>query len=174
MSNSSFFSKLLGWFRKKEEKPVESPPVIEDVAERIKQAAQSILDNESLTADLDDAAAKELLDWGLACAKKVAQETASLQALTAETSLTDRLQATRRLMRAVSNWVVGQQEMDAASASNALSTVLEQATVIYGKKFTPPVQAQYTAFLAEQATPGEPAQMVTKLRQLIEDNLRRI
>ena len=168
MSDASFFSKLFGWF-KKEEKQVELP-VAEDVAERVKRAAESILENESLTANLDDAAAKELLDWGLACAQKAAEDTASLEAFAAESSLTDRLQATRRLMRAVSNWVVGQQDMDAASTSDALSKVMEQAAVIYGQGFTPPPQAQYTAFLAGQAEPGDPPQMIKNLRQMIESS----
>jgi hypothetical protein len=166
-SISLFFSRLFGWF-KKENEQVEMP-VVGDVAERIKQATESILENESLTADLDDAAAKELLAWGLACAQKVAQDTAGLEAFTAESSLADRLQATRRLMRAVSNWGVGRQDMDAASASDALSKVMEQATVIYGQGVTPPPQAQYTAFLAGQAEQSsDPSQMIKNLRQLIE------
>jgi hypothetical protein len=169
----NFFSNLFKrWFKKGETPASAQPSVAEDLAQRLQRAAESILENESLTADLDDDAARALLDWGLACAQKVAQDTAGFEALAAETSLADRLQATRRLMRAASRWVLGQQEMDPASASDALSTVMEQASVIYGKKFTLPVQAQYTAFLAEQA-PGEPVQMVTKLRELIEGNLRK-
>jgi hypothetical protein len=170
---ANFFSNLFKrWFKKEESAARNQPLVVEDQAQRMQRATQSILDNEGLTADLDDTAAKILLDWGLACAQKAAQDTAGFEAFAAQTGLDDRLQATRRLMRAVSRWVLGQQN-DPASASDALSTVMEQASVIYGKKFTMPVQAQYTAFLAEQATPGEPAQMVTKLRELIEGNLRR-
>jgi hypothetical protein len=170
----NFFSNLYKrWFKKDEAAAPDQPPMVEDLAQRLQRATESILENENLTADLDDDAAKAVLDWGLACAQKVVQETAGFEALAAEPALSDRLQATHRLIRAVSRWVLGQQDMDAASASAALSVVMEQAAVIYGQKFTLPVQAQYTAFLAEQAAPDEPAQMISKLRELVESNLRK-
>jgi len=43
-----------------------------DLEQRASRAAESILEDESLTSDLDDVAAKVLLDWGLACAKAIA------------------------------------------------------------------------------------------------------
>jgi hypothetical protein len=46
-----------------------------EVSQRIERAAESILENERLTADLDDAAAQVLIDWGLACAELIAGST---------------------------------------------------------------------------------------------------
>jgi hypothetical protein len=50
----------------------------ERLEQRVSRVAESILDNERLTADLDDSATKELLDWGLAAAKQIAQGTADV------------------------------------------------------------------------------------------------
>ena len=36
----------------------------EEIRRRVERAAESILENERLTADLDDQAADFLLDWG--------------------------------------------------------------------------------------------------------------
>jgi len=164
---SNFLSKIFGWLKKSEPAPVQ--PAAADLSQLLQRAAESILENESLTADLDDSAAKELLDWGLACAKRVAQEAAGFEAAAVETTLSTRLQATRRLMRAVTQWIAGQQDMDAASSSDALSKIMEQAAVVYGRSFTPPATAQYTAFLASQTDANDsPQQMIARLRALIE------
>jgi hypothetical protein len=41
-------------------------PAVYEITRRIKRTAESILENERLTADLDDEAAKELLNWAAA------------------------------------------------------------------------------------------------------------
>jgi len=48
---------------------------MDELTRRAQDLAESILENESLTADLDDAAAKVLIDWGVACAEIIAHST---------------------------------------------------------------------------------------------------
>ena len=46
-----------------------------EIQQRIQRAAESILENEALSADLDDDAAKLLLDWGVKRAEQIAIQT---------------------------------------------------------------------------------------------------
>jgi hypothetical protein len=138
-----------------------------EVALRISRVTQSILENESLTADLDDTAAKELLDWGITCAKKIAQDTVGLNDAEAEETMSPRLRATRRLMRSVNSWVAKQGKMDAEASTTSLTKIIEQATIIYGEDFTPPDSERQAAFLRQQT--DNPQQMIASLRELLEN-----
>lgn len=142
---------------------------MEGLEHRIAQAVESILENESLTADLDDAAAKELLDWGTACARRIARDTVGLGNMDADESMSPRLRAVRRLMRQINGWIARQTEMDAEARVSSLAQVVEQAVIIYETGFTPPALQVRDAFLQQQL--GDPAQMIADLRKLIEDSI---
>jgi hypothetical protein len=141
-----------------------TPPSAEETA-----AAQSILDNESLTADLDDEAADTLLEWGVANARTIARSISGLiEGGTTEETLSERLRALRQMMRSVNNYVAGQQ-LD-GQGQQLLDKILEQAAVVYGKHFTPPSAAQRTEFITTQRHfLHNPAQLVANLRRFIEN-----
>jgi hypothetical protein len=145
-------------------------PSAEKLKERIDRVAESILDNERLTADLDDSAAKELLDWGLAAAKQIAQGTADVDDdEQAQEAMYPRLRATRRMMRAVNIWVTTEREGDMEGSTRALDRIFEQASIIYGRAFTPPSTDQRDAFVHTQAKSiDHPPQMIANLRQFLE------
>jgi hypothetical protein len=154
---SNFFSRLL------------KSEATKEVAQRINHVTQSILENESLTADLDDTAAKELLDWGITCARKVAQDTSGLNDAEAEETMSPRLRATRRLMRSVNSWIAKRGEMDAEASTTSLTKIIEQAAIIYGEGFTPPDDERRAAFLRQQVELADnPQQMIANLRELLE------
>lgn len=140
-----------------------------ELTKRIKHAAESILENERLTADLDDAAAKVLLDWGVACAEKVAGRTDGLNDSEADEAMSPQLRATRRLMRRVNQWVTSRREMDAESSATLLGEIIEQATIIYGKGFTSLDSNQRDALLKLQSESGKnPSDLIADLRELLE------
>ena len=74
-------------------------PVLSDLEGevRARRAVESILENESLTADLDDVEAQRLLEWGIVHAKRLAAENRE--------SLDDELNALRWLMRGINKLV---------------------------------------------------------------------
>lgn len=146
----------------------ETGPTANEVPRRVKRAAESILENEALTADLDDVAAKVLLDWGGACAKMIAQSTAGLNNIEAEDAMSPRLRATRRLMRLVNRWVSKRQQRDTEGSATALTKIIEQAAIIYGEDFTPPSDDRRDAFLRQSLT-APPPQIIRDLRALIEN-----
>ena len=137
--------------------------------ERAKHAAETILENESLTDGLDDSAAQVLLDWGLACAKMIAQSTAGLNGLEAEEVMSNRLRAVRRLMRPMDEWIK-RQELDPERSAELLAKIIEQAKIVYGETFTPPDESQQESFLTDyHASEKSPEQIITDLRQFLEN-----
>ncbi len=137
------------------------------LTQRTNRVAESILENERLTADLDDATAQVLLDWGIACAKVIVQSTTGLDDTEAEEAMYPRLRATRRLMRLVNRWIPKRLNMESEDHTAQLTKIIEQAEVIYGEGFTPPGNEQQEAFL-HRTLADSPPQIVKNLRTLIE------
>ena len=145
-------------------------PSAEKLQERTDRVAESILDNERLTADLDDPTAKELLDWGLATARQIVQDTADIDDDDqAQEAMYPRLRAVRRIMRAVNIWLANEREGDMERSTQALDRIFEQASILYGHAFTLPSAEQRDAFANAQANSTEdPPQMIASLRQFLE------
>jgi hypothetical protein len=141
---------------------------VNELTGRIHRAAESILENERLTADLDDDAAKVLLDWGIACAKMVVQSTVGLDDVEAKAVMSPRLRATRRLMRLVNRWVARRGDLDAEGSATYLTRIIQQAAIIYGTDLMLPNHDRQDAFL-RQGLVESPGQMIVNLRRLIED-----
>ena len=147
------------------------PSSIRDkIGRRISRVAESILDNESLTSDLDDSAAKELLEWGLSVARQIVQGTADMENdEQAEQAMLPRLRATQRLMRAVNRWIASQREGDTEGRDQAFSSILEQASIVYGRPIAAIDDNRPTSFSSVQSEQGgDPPNIIAHLRQLIE------
>ena len=143
-----------------------------DVVERrASHAVEGILNNEGLTSQLDDAAAKVLLDWGTACVKAIARSTAGLEDIEAEDVMSPRLRATRRLMRSINGLIGMRQAGDAERSTALLDRVVEQAIIIYGEAETSSGKDLRDALLELLAKPAlHPAQTIASLRSLIESS----
>jgi hypothetical protein len=142
---------------------------MDELAQRVQRAVESILENERLTAGLDDAAAQVLLNWGVACAKTIVRSTAGMDSSAAEESMSPRLRATRRLMRRVSKWVANRRSLDAQRSAALLTQIFEQAEVIYGAAFSAPSPDQRDVLLELPFIyADEPEQMIADLRHLLE------
>jgi hypothetical protein len=153
---------------------------MDPVSRRASRAAESILENESLTANLDDAAAQVLIDWGIDSAEMIAQYTVGLDDPEAEEVMAPRLRALRQLMRLVNQAIPdlerSQREKDKGyqDVKNSLDKITEQAAIIYGPDFSPPTQEQQEAFLERNVivpdATSEPksSDLIKKLRTFIE------
>ncbi len=139
------------------------------IKDRIEKAAQSILENEKLTADLDDDAANVLLDWGIACAKAISQGTLGLDDTQAEEAMYQPLRATRRLMRTVNKWASRYAIVGDDGHAEMLAKIISQASLIYGSDYIPPTSDQQKAFLTEtRAAFADIPQLITKIRNFVE------
>lgn len=141
---------------------------MDQLAKRVQRAAESILGNESLTEGLSDAVAQVLLDWGVACAEQIARSTAGMDDAEAEEAMSQRLRATRRLMRWVRMWTTHRADIDAEARAEYLAKLIRQAAVIY-QHYTPPDDDWCATFLRRAPDLVDyPIQMITDLRTLIE------
>lgn len=113
--------------------------------QRIQRAAESILENETLTADLDDEAAKVLLDWGVTQVQSIASETIEMDASQAEEAMYRPMRALRKMLRAANKWVIDLKE-------NNLGRIVKQAEIVYGSSPNEEQQAAFAAQIPEDAT----------------------
>ena len=147
--------------------PVVRRPEQTRMDRRRQRAAESILDNESLTADLDDDAARLLNNWALSCAEQIVLSTEGLSDEEAEDATYPRLRSTRRLMRFVNRWVRQRLEMTPRESDKLLGQIVQQARTIYGPDYAPPRPERRRAF-ATMAFGDEPTEIVQNLREFIE------
>jgi hypothetical protein len=98
---------------------------------RSERAAESILENERLTADLDDAAAGALLEWALACSEMIVSDTATMPDGQAEEVMAPRMKALRRMMRSVNRLVAAR---PADESEERLDKIAAQAGIVYGRE----------------------------------------
>jgi len=106
-----------------------------NIKTRIDKAAESILENEKLTADLVDDAAQVLLDWGISCAKQIAQDTLGLDDIKTEEAMYQPMRATRRLMRTVNKWASRHAILGVEGHAEMLAKIISQAGIIYGNDY---------------------------------------
>jgi hypothetical protein len=142
---------------------------MDELEDRTRRAVESLMENESLTSSLDDAAAEVLLAWGTDCAKLIVSDTAGLDDPEAEEVMYPRMRALRRLMRRVNKWAARQHGLDKAGDAFSLEQVIEQAVIIYGPGFVAPEPNLRSSFLMQLAFSPPPMQMIADLRTLIED-----
>lgn len=76
------------------------------VARRQRQLAERFLDNEALTAGLDDEAANALIDWGMDLSQRIAASTRDLPDEQAQSRLEQRGAAAQDLIRSAREWVL--------------------------------------------------------------------
>ena len=136
--------------------PPESP--------RLRRAAESILENEALTANLDDDAAAVLLDWGVTLAKRIAASAAGLDDAAFEEATYPRMRALRKMLRYINRWAP-------APDSRGLEKIITQAETTYGPGYAAPGAGAREQFLAQINTGGRtPVRAITQLRRLLEVN----
>ncbi len=143
------------------------------IKKRERMVIESILEDERLTAELDDDAAKVLINWGIKCATLVVQSTAGLDDMQAEENMYLQLKSLRRMMRAVNKWVAGDQQgkTDTETKTKLLDLIVEEAGYVYRHTIIPPADSQRINFIEEHPNFSENASgNITDLRGFIENS----
>jgi hypothetical protein len=135
--------------------------------DRQQRVAENILGNERLTADLDDTAAKASLDWGLDWAMAAVSETAAMEDEQAETFLSPRLKALRRMLRQVNLWIRDQDSSTAEEQLERLAKIYHQAQLAQGY----PEATEMPAAFVDKALQlrGSASERVANLRLLLDE-----
>jgi len=148
---------------------------LDKITQRKKEAVESILENESLTEDLDDQAAQLLINWGITCAEKSVLSSQMLDNETAEEMLTIKLRAVRRLMRLVNKWGIKLSEKNSQFNFEMFSQILGQAQIVYTDEFKVPDKFVQEAFLEKIIEPDfTMEQFIINLRRVIENQFNSI
>ena len=160
---SAFFRKIFG----RDEKKLNDPESVVDenpdpiIQQRLQRATESLLENEALTANLDDQAARVLLDWGVALAQQIVAKTIKLDEAAAEEATYQPMRALRKMLRQINDWASSPDEP-------GLEKILAQAELSYGDGFTTP-DSELRAQFFTQLHSGDPAQVIGQLRRFIEN-----
>ena len=132
------------------------------------RAVESILENETLTADLDDQAADLLLDWAMSLAKEAAQGVAGINEASAEEQFGNRMRNVRQFIRQVNRWAANPAAATSGEGQSALNKVLELAAPVYGEGLPLAGSGQVGAFSQGAEQMGQAGDRITSLRQLLE------
>ena len=142
------------------------------MTQRFDMIAERILENERLTADLDDEAAQALLDWGLSSARLIVDGTAGIEdEEEADEAMYTRLRANSRLMRTVNNWVAKRETMDELASLEEFGKVRYYAATVYAETFTAPSESEWQPFIFSYQAHNE-VDMIAKLRNLFDSSGR--
>ncbi|MCP4358905.1 MAG: hypothetical protein GY796_12875 [Chloroflexi bacterium] len=136
---------------------------MDEVNIRIIRMVERILENESLTSNLEDEAAKALINWGVALVEMLGKQTAGMEDAEAEEALYPQEKAVRRLMRLINRWALHLGEDNSATSQQFMPQILEQIVRIYGDKKIIPERPDWEAFLSHSLV-DSPTHLVVSLR----------
>lgn len=125
------------------------------VEERIRQAAEQLLEDSSLTGDLDDAEASRLLEWGLDIARKLCQQTVDMDDAQAEAYLAPALKNLRRAIRRINKLVGSSADNTPQEIAEKLGRILESASEVPALIVRPPEDIEDTARSAQSLPTGD-------------------
>jgi hypothetical protein len=136
---------------------------------RVQRVIEELTGNEALLQMLQTDAATEMLNWGIFMAKSLIDRTQDLDDFAADLALLPRLKAVRQAMRSIGNWAAGKYS-DPASRIALRDKLMEYLRVIFGKDSRLPSPEKMDEVLNQVDDPkNSPQQLITKLRQLIEE-----
>jgi hypothetical protein len=137
-----------------------------DLEKRIRMAAESILENESLGEGLEDEVASTLLDWGVSCAKEIAADTAQFEDEDeADEAVYPRMRALRQMLPAIVSLYAG--NVEALDRNATLQEIADQVSMVYGLETLVEQVAGWDALVAAQS--DGVAQKISSFRALIEN-----
>ena len=135
------------------------------VSRRVRRAQEDIMGNEALGGGLDEAAASEMLSWGLKSAEGIASSTQGMDDEAAELSMADRLKALRKLMRHLGRLLSEGLDMDADGRLWLWDSVQKHARLLYGEGLQFPNLEEVMGRLSKGESPG---QIIAGLRNMFE------
>jgi hypothetical protein len=136
---------------------------------RVQRIIEEMMGNEALLEMLETEAATEMLNWGIATAKSLVQETRGLDDFAADLAILPRLKAVRQTMRSVGNWAAGKY-VDPASRVELRDKLLENFKLIFGGEARLPTPEKMDELLNHvDDKSNTPHQLILKLKQSLDE-----
>lgn len=143
------------------------------LAEREWRLAESLLDNESLTDGLDDAAANRLIEWGLELSRHAARSTRGMERERAEAVMDERREQTGRALRIVRDLASQAGEADPQAGQAMLSRLTRQLKRLYGDVYQMPAAVKRRRWLEASPRAARPEEFIVGLRNLVQAQEKR-
>ena len=131
-----------------------------DFARREQLAIERLLEDERLTADLNDAAATVLLDWGMRQTKEIVADTEMLSNEEAEAAMYPRLRGLRTVMRYANNWFGKRGTAVLEKNQQLIEKIVVKTAVIHPTTFTSADKADQLLFAQETNARSDQTQLV--------------
>ncbi|MGZ9222600.1 MAG: hypothetical protein ACXW4Q_10865 [Anaerolineales bacterium] len=134
---------------------------------RVQRVIEEMMGNEALLEMLETEAATEMLNWGIATAKTLVQETKGLDDIAADLAILPRLKAVRQTMRSVGNWAAGKY-VDPESRVQLRDRLLENFKLIFGGEARLPSPERMDELLKQVDDKNKtPQQLILTLKQYL-------
>ena len=136
-----------------------------DIEKRKRMAVESLLENEALREGMDDESASALLEWGAACAKRIAEANSEVEDDDEAEEMTyPRMRALRDMLRSVQK--LYSNNVSVFQRGAVLKEIAEQLPHVYGDGLPLPEMFRWNIFAILQS--GSGGQKIKSLRALIE------
>ena len=139
-----------------------------DLNARMERVIEEMAGNEALLEMLDTAAAREMLNWGIATAKSMMSRARGLDDMDADLAILPRLKAIRQSMRSIGNWAAGKY-VDAEDRIQLREKLLANFRTIFGERRELPSAGQMDEVLGKVDDKSHtPLELILKIRDLFE------
>ena len=139
-----------------------------DLNARMERVIEEMAGNEALLEMLDTAAAREMLNWGIATAKSMMSRARGLDDMDADLAILPRLKAIRQSMRSIGNWAAGKYA-DAEDRIQLREKLLANFRTIFGERRELPSAGQMDEVLGKVDDKSHtPLELILKIRDLFE------
>lgn len=125
------------------------------IEERAQRAAEQLLEDESLTDEMNDAEATSLIEWGVAISRRLCEQTAKMADDEAEVYLYPALKSLRRTIRQINDLFGSLPDEPPDVVLEILEQILETASEIPGLVVQPPEDMGFASRLVRMQTPGD-------------------
>jgi hypothetical protein len=126
--------------------------LIDELKQRV---AEQLLEDSSLTGDLDDSEARRLIEWALPISKQLVEQTFNMTEAQAEAHLYPTLKNLRRVMRRINKLVGSLASSTPDERVTLLEKIFEAAGEIPILEFTPPTVLESEAENLQGLAPNE-------------------
>ena len=139
-----------------------------DLSARMERVIEEMTGNEALLEMLDNDAASEMLNWGIATAKSIIGRTMELDDFAADLAILPRLKAIRQSMRSIGNWAAGKYA-DPESRMELREKLLGHFRTIFGERRELPSAGQLDEVLSLVDDKSRTSkQLILNLQDLLE------
>ena len=136
----------------------------------LQDAVESLLENESLTDNLDDETAQVLIQWGIEKIKQLIYFGTHQDFVPMEEYTQNRLRSLNRTLRLVNRWLPEREYLGREDHQEQLQTLISRCQEIFDEHWMP-IQPEETQEMVEASETEEDAPFVAHLTTWVDEHI---